>query len=990
MSDTTNVLDAAIADLSIDNTQIDKRYVYLLNQKGYSSVGEIYDLQAEGIALILNVEFCTAEDIWSQLLNFVSEPENWSDSSLTDVEIDLTKYFIEAVKEFFATTDKPRLYTILVRRFGLNGNKRYTLEDIGSYFDLSRERVRQLESNGLKQLKAFLFEQRTLFDLYEISYIEDLRIEIQSIRAAFESETEPVRTEVELFKTIASRYETELDDNQKSYLRLLFTLFEWKHVDNLEHVYPAITPFWILDSRYKREKFIQATKRVMNVLHDACIHTAYWDLKINLNHRLKNKYTDVLIRSGLKLCLDIENVGEDYFQVVFHKLRGAPDLAYRVLSDFREPKSLRQIHRELSRRLAVHGEDIPTIRTVGNAMSADERFVAIGKSEWALSDWDDIVQDNIIDVMIDFYHKHNAAATIEEVYDYVKTKRHVNKSSISWYLGSSPEFVRAGTGLYQLSHWDKPDEIGSSTVRWTKQRVAEQIVAIFDKFQKDVLPVDFLISEMEKSIGENKEFYLILRNSPAIKLLVVSEQPRHLEAHVVRNYEISQKPTQQERMQNAIREVLRKQPDNTMRLVELRGMISKRWSIPPQNVYGYVSSMIDIQKNVVTGSRHAIVTLVSEEQDGKSQIRDVWDSDFVYDIAISYAGKERQQAGELADILRDYELSVFFDRNQLPDLIGQNLLDQLWTIYRHKARLCIILSSQAYNESDYAQHERQAAQDRVFNDNIKEPSYIILAKLDDAEPKFFPSTFAYLQWNETGPRKISEFAEVQLRARMNKALLRNSTTRKSEPTHMQNTIEQIRILFLTANPESTTRLRLDEEVREIDEYLRTTKFRDKFDIKLGTAVRHRDLSGLLQSHQPHIVHFSGHGGFEGIFVENDNKEAHLLAANGLQNLFRVLKDNIQCVILNACWSINQAQAIAQEIGCVIGMKQDISDHASISFSRGFYQAIGNGRNLNDAFELGKIEIDLANLGEEQIPLIETKIGTDPSLDFVQYLSTLTS
>jgi len=978
MSDTTNVLDTAIAELNIDNTQIDPKYVHLLNQKGYSSVGEIYDLQAEGIALILNVEFSIAEDVWSQLLSFVSEPEKWSDSSLTDVEIDLPTYFIEAVKDFFATKDKPRIHTILVRRFGLNGNKRYTLEDIGTYFELTRERVRQLESNGLKQLKNYLFEQRTLFDLYDIPYIEDLRIEIQSIRSTFESETEPVRTEAELFKVIASRYETQLDDNQQSYLRLLFTLFEWKHVDNLEHVSPRITPFWILDSRYKRENFIQATKRVMNVLHDACIHIAYWDLKINLNRRLKNKYNDVMIRSALKICLDIENVGEDYFQIVFHKLRGAPDFAYRVLSDFREPKSLRLIHRELSRRLAVYGEDIPTIRTVGNAMSASERFVAIGKSEWALSDWDDIAQDNIIDVMIDFYNKHNTAATIEEVYDYVKTKRHVNKSSISWYLGSSPEFVRTGTSLYQLAHWGKTEENGTSTARWTKQRTAEEIVAIFDKFQKDVLPVNFLISEMKKSVGENKEFYLVLRNNPAVKLSVVSEQPRRLEAHVVRNYEISQKPTQQERMQSAIREVLRKQPDNTMRLVELRDLISKRWSIPPQSVYGYVSSMIDVQKNVVTGSRHAIVTLVDKEQDSDSHIQDAWDSDFVYDIAISYAGKERQQAGELANILRNHELSVFFDRNQLPDLIGQNLLDQLWTIYRHKARLCIILHSLAYNESDYSQHERQAAQDRVFNDNIKEPSYIILVKLDDAEPQFFPSSFAYLQWNEIGARKISEFAMGQLRARMNKALLRKPATKKSEPTHMQNTVEQVRILFLTANPESTTRLRLDEEVREIDEYLRATKFRDKFDIKQGAAVRHRDLSGLLQSHQPHIVHFSGHGGFEGIFVENDNKEAHLLAANGLQNLFRVLKDNIQCVILNACWSMNQAQAIAQEIGCVIGMKHDISDAASISFARGFYQAIGNGRNLNEAFELGKVEIDLANLGEEQIPLIEARIGTDPS------------
>jgi hypothetical protein len=80
----------------------------------------------------------------------------------------------------------------------------------------------------------------------------------------------------------------------------------------------------------------------------------------------------------------------------------------------------------------------------------------------------------------------------------------------------------------------------------------------------------------------------------------------------------------------------------------------------------------------------------------------------------------------------------------------------------------------------------------------------------------------------------------------------------------------INILFLAANPAGTTPLRIDEEVREIDEKLRQGRFRDSFELKQHWAVRVRDLQGLLLRHEPHIVHFSGHGSTASeIILENN-------------------------------------------------------------------------------------------------------------------------
>jgi hypothetical protein len=187
--------------------------------------------------------------------------------------------------------------------------------------------------------------------------------------------------------------------------------------------------------------------------------------------------------------------------------------------------------------------------------------------------------------------------------------------------------------------------------------------------------------------------------------------------------------------------------------------------------------------------------------------------------------------------------------------------------------------------------------------------------------------------------------------------------------------EKLRILFLAANPITTGKLRLDEEIREIDNRLLLAKYRDRFDIKQAWAVRHRDLSQALQRYEPHIVHFSGHGCTDGaIVIEDDQGNAHLVPGTSLARLFRVFKDHVRCVVLNACWSAEQANAIVSEIDVVIGMKQSIGDKAAINFASGFYQALGYGQNIKNAFELGCIEIDLALLGEDSTPKINFKEG----------------
>lgn len=178
----------------------------------------------------------------------------------------------------------------------------------------------------------------------------------------------------------------------------------------------------------------------------------------------------------------------------------------------------------------------------------------------------------------------------------------------------------------------------------------------------------------------------------------------------------------------------------------------------------------------------------------------------------------------------------------------------------------------------------------------------------------------------------------------------------------------IKILYLAANPKDTNRLRLDEEMRGIDHALRQAEFRDRFEIKQHWAVRIVDLQGYLLRHKPDIVHFSGHGSASSeIILEDSYGNNQAVSNQALGQLFAVLKDNIRCVVLNACYSELQAQSIAKYIDCVIGMSKTIGDAAAISFAISFYQALGYGRDIKTAFDLGCTQINLESLNQADTP-----------------------
>jgi hypothetical protein len=175
---------------------------------------------------------------------------------------------------------------------------------------------------------------------------------------------------------------------------------------------------------------------------------------------------------------------------------------------------------------------------------------------------------------------------------------------------------------------------------------------------------------------------------------------------------------------------------------------------------------------------------------------------------------------------------------------------------------------------------------------------------------------------------------------------------------------------LAANPIDTVPLKLNEEVSAIDEELLKARFRDNFDLEQKHAVKADDLSQHLLQTEPDIVHFSGHGSETGeIYLRDESGTSHLVSEQALSSLFSILKGNIRCVVLNACYSEKQAKAISKHIDCVIGMSKAIGDEAAIEFAQGLYRGIAYGLDLENAFKLGCAQVDLQNLNEQNTPKI---------------------
>ena len=186
----------------------------------------------------------------------------------------------------------------------------------------------------------------------------------------------------------------------------------------------------------------------------------------------------------------------------------------------------------------------------------------------------------------------------------------------------------------------------------------------------------------------------------------------------------------------------------------------------------------------------------------------------------------------------------------------------------------------------------------------------------------------------------------------------------------QTLAQPTKLLIFAANPLDEQHLRIEEEIRAIQNALNSHLQQSAFHVHVHVATRPTDIQHMLRDYQPNIVHFCGHGSeYEGLLVQSEDGFAQAIDTATLGNLFRLYRGKIRCVVLNACYSEAQALAIAAHIDIVIGMSGAVADTAASRFAAEFYGALAHGWSVGEAFDSGILGIELADLIDCDMPKI---------------------
>lgn len=400
-------------------------------------------------------------------------------SKTIDLEVDWTNLpnFIPIiyplVESYCTAFGYHRNLEIIKKRYGFDGNGVFTLQDLGTYYGIQRERVRQLQNIAEEKIKETLLGEEP-----RVNVPIELTSEILGFNTKLR-ELGPIFTEDDLFEVIQQKYHYKPTENDFIAIQLLLKLLDFSIILNTQlGSNIPMTKIWKSDPGFDEVHFIDVRKRVNNVLLISVKPLNFFEIMVLVNKGRKNKIEQSTVLLSLNTINHLEIIDENSYQVLFNVLGSLADKAYRVLYEELKPLKIGQLHREINHRLALSESngDVP-IRSISQQLNIDKRFKPIGRSGWALADWDSISTTTISDAIQEFLYKKNEEATVSEISEYVIEKRpDTTKNTISSILSQNDRFTKVSENAYALSEWKKKPSYKKRVVISRKQNTIRESV----------------------------------------------------------------------------------------------------------------------------------------------------------------------------------------------------------------------------------------------------------------------------------------------------------------------------------------------------------------------------------------------------------------------------------------------------------------------------------------------------------------------------------
>jgi len=238
----------------------------------------------------------------------------------------------------------------------------------------------------------------------------------------------------------------------------------------------------------------------------------------------------------------------------------------------------------------------------------------------------------------------------------------------------------------------------------------------------------------------------------------------------------------------------------------------------------------------------------------------------------------------------------------------------------------------------------------------RDPAWKADGGLEPGQPLQFRIPVRFFEPGEHVPLHISAvFTDVEGRPGVHREAfgVRVRSTSRAEPA----SADCIPILMVTANPDADGRTaKTEEEQAALIEALKRSRHPDRFALSVCPAATPQRFVASLHEVKPRIVHFAGHGTHDALIFQNDFDGEAPVESGVVAELFRLLSDHVECVVLNSCLSEATARLISKHIPFVVGMNEEIHERSARSFTAGFFEALAGDCPIDNAFEWGCVRI----------------------------------
>jgi hypothetical protein len=514
-----------ILSLPIEILELNLRTYRILKRGNVFTLSDIVNLGENGLARIYQLGEKQIPDIFNKLNDFMTQSQGITLEEIrskippndprpllftvSDSEIpNLAKTIVPFVKTLMSAIEQERDYEVLKLRYGLENEKVYTLQEIGDYYGISRERVRQLENQAKGNI------QKAIDDT--------LRTKKWRLPQIFSNETVDLLsalpklgnllTEKEIIDFIQNRYSFTLSKNELGSIRLLLSLAGFEALpkatsNKMTRIF--IEPSWELSGKVDKNILYGVINSVYHLLLKEVKPISKFEIIVQINRALKKRVEPIYLEYATKTCPDIEKLDDETFQFRFESLPSVGDKAYRVLYQANKPLHNRDILREMNQLQVKSGGQAETSRNMQNQLTSDDRFEPVGRNgEWSLIEWEHVATETFLQLMQEFLHLKQTTATAKEIFDYVHSKREgVKLNSIQAFLVAQKSiFTRVAYGKYGLTAWglkSMPSERSQVDIAGIYAQIDSTIKAIFVDKNTDKLPLWSVVENVREQTGRS-------------------------------------------------------------------------------------------------------------------------------------------------------------------------------------------------------------------------------------------------------------------------------------------------------------------------------------------------------------------------------------------------------------------------------------------------------------------------------------------------------